>query len=58
MIMQPQRTPRICVPSLRKFRKVVFQGAVHEAQDVLAEIDDVDLICPEPRPGFSFRDCM
>ncbi len=56
--MPPQRTPRICVPSLRRFRKVVFQGAVHEAQDVLAEIDDVDLICPEPRPGFSFRDRM
>ena len=53
---RPSPRSRICVPSWRNFRKVVFQCAVYEAQDVLAEIDDVDLLCPEPRPGFSWRD--
>jgi hypothetical protein len=54
--MKSNQAPRICVPSWRKFRKAVFHGAVYEAQDVLAEIDDVDLICPTARPGFPFRD--
>lgn len=54
--MEQQRAPRICVPSWRKFRKVVFHGAVYEAEDVLADIDDVDLVCPDPRPGFPLRD--
>jgi hypothetical protein len=48
--------PRICCPSWRKFRQVVFQGAVYEAQDVLAEIDDVDLLCPEARWLHAVRD--
>ncbi len=51
-----RRKPRICLPSWRRFRKNVFHGAVYEAQDVLAEIDETDLLCPEPRPGFALRD--
>jgi len=54
--MEAQRKPRICCPSWRNFRKVVFRGAVYEAQDVLAEIDAVDVISPEARPGFALRD--
>jgi spore maturation protein CgeB len=47
------RNPRICMPSWRSFKKYAFQGALYEAQDVLLEVDDVDLICPEPGWGFS-----
>lgn len=54
--MPAQGRPRICCPSWRRFRKAVFHGAVYEAQDVLETIDDVDLVCPAPRPGFSLRD--
>ena len=36
--------PRICMPTWRNFTKKVFQCSLYEAQDVLVEIDDVDLI--------------
>jgi hypothetical protein len=48
--------PRICVPSMRNFRKVAYQGCLYEAQDVLAEICDADMICLEPGKGFSFKE--
>ena len=36
--------PRICMPTWRNFTKKVYQCSLYEAQDVLVEIDDVDLI--------------
>jgi len=48
--------PRICMPSGRDFRKKAWLCGHYEAQDVLAEVDDVDLICLEPGPGYEFRE--
>jgi hypothetical protein len=36
--------PRICMPTWRNFSKKAYRGGLYEAQDVLVEIDDVDLI--------------
>src|SRR5262245_2487553 len=47
-----QRRPRICLPSTRLFGRMAFQCGLLEAQDVLAECDDVDLICLQAEPGF------
>jgi hypothetical protein len=38
-------SPRICMPTWRNFTRKAFQCGLYEAQDVLVEIDDVDLIC-------------
>jgi spore maturation protein CgeB len=53
-LIASKRSSRICMPSWRKFKKYAFQGALYEAQDVLLEVDDVDLICPEPGWGYGF----
>lgn len=37
-------SPRICMPTWRNFKKNAYQCGLYEAQDVLVEIDDVDLI--------------
>lgn len=47
---------RICMPSMRNFRKVAYQGSLYEAQDVLAETCDVDMICLEPGRGFFIKE--
>jgi hypothetical protein len=44
------------MPSWRAFRRVAYQGGIYEAQDVLVETDDVDLLCLEPSPGFKLRE--
>src|SRR6266851_6380551 len=49
------RRPRICMPSSRNLTKRAFQCGLYEGQDVLMQIDDVDLICFEPMPGFQFK---
>ena len=41
------RAPRICMPTFRSFARTPFRCSLYEAQDVLAEVDDVDLICLE-----------
>ena len=38
-------SPRICMPTWRNFTRKAFQCGLYEAQDILVEIDDVDLIC-------------
>lgn len=38
-------SPRICMPTWRNFSRNAFRCGLYEAQDVLGEIDDVDLIC-------------
>jgi hypothetical protein len=50
------RRPRICMPTWRHFSKEVFRCSLYEAQDVLVETDDVDLISLEPGVGFRWRD--
>jgi hypothetical protein len=47
--------PRICMPSGRSFSKETFLCGHYEAQDVLVEVDDVDLVCLEPGRGHSFK---
>jgi Glycosyl transferases group 1 len=37
-------SPRICMPTWRNFTKKTYRCSRYEAQDVLVEIDDVDLI--------------
>jgi hypothetical protein len=37
-------SPRICMPTWRNFSKNAYRCGLYEAQDVLVEIDDVDLI--------------
>ena len=54
--MEGARHPRICMPSGRLFKKKAFLAGHYEAQDVLGEIDDIDLICLEPGPGYSVRE--
>lgn len=40
-------SPRICMPTWRNFTRNANQCSLYEAQDVLVEVDDVDLICLE-----------
>jgi Glycosyl transferases group 1 len=48
--------PRICMPTARNFTKRVFQCGFYEAQDLLREMADVDLIELKPGSGFRFRE--
>lgn len=45
----------ICMPTRRDFRKQVFLCSLYEAEDVLAQTDDVDLIRLQPDRGFELR---
>jgi len=55
-VLRELRKPRICMPSARNFKKNAFMCGHYEAQDVLVEVDDVDLICLEPGRGYEFRE--
>lgn len=48
--------PRICMPSWRNFRKAAYYGGVYEAQDVIREIDDVDVVLLNPGRGYHIRE--
>jgi hypothetical protein len=48
--------PRICMPTARGFKKKAFYCAQYEAQDILLDVDDVDLIHLEPGRGYKFRE--
>jgi hypothetical protein len=50
------RKPRICMPSGRNFKKKTFLCGHYEAQDVLCEIDQVDLVCLDAEPGYQFKE--
>jgi len=54
--MAPFRKPRICMPSGRRFKKKTFLCGHYEAQDVLQEVDDLDLICLEAGAHYEFRE--
>ena len=47
--------PRICMPTRRQICKQVFHTCLYEAEDVLVETNDVDLIVLEPDVGFQWR---
>jgi Glycosyl transferases group 1 len=44
------------MPSGRAFGKETFHCGHYEAQDVLVEVDDVDLVCLQPARGHKFRE--
>lgn len=46
------RKPRICIPTFSGFARMAFRARLYEAEDVLAECDDVDLIQLEPTKHF------
>lgn len=49
-------SPRICMPTWRSFTKRPFRCGFYEAQDILAEIDDVDLIGLDMGWGANFQE--
>jgi Glycosyl transferases group 1 len=49
-------SPRICMPTWRNFTRRAFQCSLYEAQDVLVEMDDVDLICLDMGWGAWFKE--
>ncbi|SRR6266581_1611919 len=53
---KPSPNPRICIPTARNFTKRLFQCGFYEAQDVLCDVDDVNLIGLEPGPGFRLKE--
>ncbi len=50
-----ERKPRICVLTARDFSREAFMAGAYEAQDILLEIDDAELIYVRPRRGYEFR---
>jgi hypothetical protein len=50
------RKPRICMSSGRSIKKKAWLCGHYEAQDVLAEVDDVDLICVEAGPAYQTKE--
>ena len=52
----PSNPPRICMPTWRNFSRRTWRCGFYEAQDVLVEIDDVDLICLDMTWGAWFND--
>ena len=48
--------PRICMPTARGFKKKAFYCAQYEAQDILLDVADVDLIHLEPGRGYKFKE--
>jgi hypothetical protein len=50
------RKARICMPSGRLFKKKTFLCGHYEAQDILREVDDLDLICLRAGPRYEFKE--
>jgi len=44
--------PRVCIFSQRHLHRLVSRGADYEFEDVICQIDDADLLLPEPYPWF------
>ena len=49
-------SPRICMPTWRNFTKRAYQCGLYEAQDVLVENDDVDLLHLDMSWGAWFKE--
>jgi len=47
---------RVCLPTWRGFNKAAYRCGLYEAQDVLMELEEVDLISLEPGPLFRFKE--
>lgn len=47
--------PRICMLTTRAFALNAFRCGFYEAQDVLLDIDEVDLIVLQPKKSYEFR---
>ena len=52
---EQERRPRICMLTSRYISRRAFQCTLYEAQDVLRDTDDVDLLGPEPGWAFAFK---
>ena len=50
------RKPRICMPTFRNLNRSAYRCSLYEAQDLLVQIDDVDLIYVEPSRCFRFME--
>jgi Glycosyl transferases group 1 len=50
-----QKKPRICVLTARGFSHNAFMGGGYEAQDILLEIDDAELIYLKPARAYKLR---
>jgi hypothetical protein len=48
--------PRICMPTWRNFTRSAFRCGLYEAQDVLVQNDDVDLISLDMSWGAWFKE--
>jgi hypothetical protein len=48
--------PRICMPTWRAFARMPFQCYRYEAQDVLCQVDEIDMIPLQPDGGFRLRE--
>jgi len=47
---------RVCIPTFSSFAREVYRAGLMEAQDVLADCADVDMINLHPRRSFSWRE--
>ena len=50
------RNPRICIPTARNFTRRAYQCGFYEAQDVLLEVDDVELLSLDSGRTFRLRE--
>jgi hypothetical protein len=55
---QPDVAAKVCMLTSRSFIRFAYQAAVFEAQDVLCQTADVDLVALEPGPGFAIREAV
>ena len=46
---------KICVVSSRHLSRQVYFCSIYEAEDILVDTGNVDLICPEPAVGYEWR---
>lgn len=44
--------PRICIFSQRRLQRLVSRCAEYEFEDIICEVDNAELLTPEPRPWF------
>src|SRR5262249_42909042 len=52
------RPARICMPSLSSFSRQIFRAGLHDAQRVLVNCDDVDVIELEPAATFGVNEAV
>jgi hypothetical protein len=50
------RNPSVCMPTWRRFEHAAYQAGSYEAQDVLADVCELELIPVEPASGFRAKE--